>query len=128
MNRGRRGKAARSGTAILALLGVLTSSESAYADGGDLRSDPLADVIAYARLIDEYEHGDDIRAIAAITAWKADALAAVIDAVEKARTAGSEAIVEVEVLLVKFPVAVMLHTEAGLLLNWRGDPTGSSTQ
>ena len=109
--------------AILVFLGVLTSCETALADGGDLRADPLADVMAYARLIEEYEHGDDERAIADIITWKPDALGAVIVLVEQARTA-----VEIRALLLKFPVAVMLHTQAGLRLNWRGDVAGASSQ
>jgi tetratricopeptide (TPR) repeat protein len=114
--------------AIVLFLGVLASCETAVADGGDLRADPAADVIAYARLVEEYEHGDDDRAIAEIIAWKPAVIAGVIEQVEQKRTAGSNATVEVRRLLVKFPVAVMLHTEAGLRLNWRGDPAGTRSQ
>jgi tetratricopeptide (TPR) repeat protein len=114
--------------AILVFLGVLTSCETAVADGGDLRADPLADVIAHVRLVEEYEHGDDDRAIAEIIAWKPDVIAGMIEQVEQKRSAGSGATVEVRTLLVKFPVAVMLHTEAGLHLNGRGEVAGAGSQ
>ncbi|HXB53817.1 MAG TPA: tetratricopeptide repeat protein [Vicinamibacteria bacterium] len=75
-------------------------------------------VIAYAKLVEEYRHGDSNRAIAEVIDWKPEAVLDAIQEVEKAERpplAGGPA----RDVLASFPAAVMLHTEAGLYLNYR---------
>jgi tetratricopeptide (TPR) repeat protein len=95
--------------------------------GSLLRRDPAADAIAYARLIEQYRHGDSDGAIRALIA--APELAPrVIPEVRKAGVNPSGANVPIRAVLAALPAAVMLHMEAGLYLNWWGDSAGAGVQ
>jgi hypothetical protein len=78
----------------------------------------MAGVAAYVKLVEEYRHGDSDRAIAEVISWKPEAISDAIQEVERAEKARL-GIGPATDALVSFPAAVMLHTEAGLFLNWR---------
>ena len=92
------------------------------AQGGPV---PARDVTAYWALVQEYQAGDSDEAVHELLGWPSAAMARATDKAAKSRTtrdaAGHKA-------AAPFPAAIMLHTEAGLRLNWRGDTEGATLQ
>lgn len=80
------------------------------------RRDPGGDAIAYARLVQQYRRGETDEAIRALSSWTPGTLMDVVYRVEKGRLTPPVATVRRAL-----PAAVMLHTETGLYLNFRGD-------
>ena len=108
---------------VLAITGILVSAPTQAAvrvGRGRPSADPTAQAVAYAKVIAEYEQGDTDRAVREIVTWEPDVILSVLDGVESARVAESDAIVHLKAVLLSLPAAVMLHTEAGLRQNWRG--------
>jgi tetratricopeptide (TPR) repeat protein len=100
-----------------AVLGLLL-----LAQGGPA---PAHDVKAYWALVEEYQAGDSDEAVRELLGWPSTAMARATDKAAKTRTtrdaAGHKS-------AAPFPAAIMLHTEAGLRLNWRGDTEGATLQ
>jgi tetratricopeptide (TPR) repeat protein len=102
-------------------LGVWELAEYRYDDDSEYAITEGTDwnLIAYAKVVEEYRHGDSERAIAGVIEWKPQAVSEAIEEVERAEKPGVAAGPAIDVLA-SLPAAIMLHTEAGLYLNYRG--------
>ena len=89
--------------------------------GEPARRDPVADAIAYAKLVEEYRHGDSAGAIRTLITGKPEVILRAIPEVRKAAANPAGANVPIRAILAALPAAVMLHTEAGLYLNSNGE-------
>jgi tetratricopeptide (TPR) repeat protein len=120
----RSGRVARGSAPFV----VVFSMAASVADAQP-RANPVADAMWYWELVQGYARGDsDDDALEKIVAWEPHVVTGVIAQVEEASHAGSNKTVQVRAILAAFPAAVMLHTEAGLLLSWQEDSNGAGLQ
>ncbi|HEV7501953.1 MAG TPA: hypothetical protein VGQ33_18190 [Vicinamibacteria bacterium] len=92
--------------------------------GAAPRADPGRDIIAYARLVARYQGGDD-GVLQEVADWDPRSVANAMNEVEHAERTGFVSGPGPVTVRREFPAAVMMHTEAGLALNWRGDGAGA---
>jgi tetratricopeptide (TPR) repeat protein len=103
--------------AVVALLG-LAAAASAAPSSPSSETRLLED---YRELVDEYRRGESDRAITAIIGWTPEDMARVAGRLTAAQKSPAAPAKPAAMILAMFPAAVMLHTEAGLYLSWKGD-------
>ena len=113
---------------VLVALSVVAATSGPCPSASRAAAPPRTDTAAYAALVEEYVQGDGDAALREIVTWKPEALTEVVGAIATASIAESNASVQARAVLGAFPAAVMLHTEAGLLLNGQEDSEGAALQ
>jgi thioredoxin-like negative regulator of GroEL len=98
-------------TRILLLAALVTTAGSAAAADTRLKD--------YVALSEAYRRGDSALAVDAIAGWKSADLSAVVRALKRGRHAEWRPPKDVVAALANLPAAIMLHTEAGLRLDWQ---------
>jgi len=75
----------------------------------------------YRELVYEYRRGEQDRSITAIIGWSDADMARVTGRFTAAQKSPAASTKPAAMILAMLPAAVMLHTEAGLYLSWKGD-------
>jgi tetratricopeptide (TPR) repeat protein len=106
--------------AVAATVLILGAASAANAASGDPHENPSVDIRAYAGWIERYRKGDGA-VLEEVAAQDPRAMGGAIREVERATPNDDDGPPSARGVRAVFPTAVMLHTEAGLFLNWRGD-------